>query len=134
RAAWLMATVARTVHYAHQRGILHLGLRVSNILLDAEGRPHVADFGLAGAIVADSNVSRMGTPIGTPSFMAPEQTSGAADAIPTATDVYGLGAILYALLTGRPPFRSESVLETLRQVREQAPERPSQLSPRVPKD
>src|SRR5206468_4001907 len=104
------------------------------ILLDADGRPHVADFGLAKRVEADSGLTQSGVILGTPSYMAPEQASGRRGEVTTATDVYGLGAVLYALLTGRPPFSGESVLETLDRVREQPPERPSRLNARVPRD
>src|SRR5262249_36835983 len=124
RSAELIATVARAIHHAHQRGILHRDLKPSNIVIDAAGQPHVTDFGLARRVEADSELTLSGAILGTPSYMAPEQASGDKKAITTATDVYGLGAVLYAVLTGKPPFRGDSVFETLEQVRRNAPEPP----------
>jgi WD40 repeat protein len=133
-AAKLVATAARAVHHAHQRGILHRDLKPANILVDEHAEPHVTDFGLARRIEADSSLTQSGALIGTPSYMAPEQTTGRRSVVTTATDVYGLGAVLYATLTGRAPFAADSVAETLQQVRERAPERPSRLNRQVSRD
>ncbi len=135
-AAKLLATVAGAVDHAHRHGILHRDLKPSNILLDRDGQPHVSDFGLARRLDADSDLTVSGAIVGTPSFMAPEQALGhARRGAPTiSTDVYGLGAILYALLTGRAPFRGETPLDTIEMVRNTAPIRPSTLNPRVDRD
>jgi WD40 repeat protein/tRNA A-37 threonylcarbamoyl transferase component Bud32 len=132
-AAEVVATVARAVHHAHQRGILHRDLKPSNILVDRAGQPHVADFGLARRVEGDSAVTQAGAIVGTPSYMAPEQAAGAS-ILTTAVDVYGLGAILYELLTGRPPFRAETPLDTLVQVRTEEPPRPRSLAPHTNRD
>ncbi len=133
-AAQLVATVARAVHHAHQRGVLHRDLKPSNIVIDAAGQPHVTDFGLARRVEGDPELTQSGAILGTPSYMAPEQASGQRKAISTVTDVYGLGAVLYALLTGKPPFKGDSVLETLDQVRQAPPEPPSGIGRRLDRD
>ncbi len=133
-SARLVATIAAAIHHAHQRGILHRDLKPANILIDDRGQPHITDFGLARHIDTGSSLTHSGYPVGTPSYMSPEQVRGEKGSFTTATDVYGLGSILYALLTGHPPFVGSSLAETLDKVRDDAPEPPAHVNARVPRD
>jgi WD40 repeat protein len=133
-AARLVETLARAVHAAHQKGVIHRDLKPSNVLLAEDGTPKVADFGLAKQLDDDSGRTREGDVMGTPSYMAPEQAAGDVGSVGPATDVYALGAILYECLTGRPPFRGATLLETLEQVRHRDPVPLTQLQPKVPRD
>ncbi len=134
RVAGLVAKVARAIHHAHERGILHRDLKPSNILIDDRGEPLVADFGLARRLDGGSDLTRTGVVVGTPSYMAPEQAGGRNEAIAAATDVHGLGAILYFLLSGRPPYRATSLLEILDRVRSASPRPPSTVRRAVDPD
>ncbi len=131
-AARLISTIARAVHYAHERGFVHCDLKPSNILLDARGQPHVTDFGVARRVEEASSLTASGALMGTASYMAPEQASGDRKNLAPTVDVYGLGAVFYELLTGRPPFRAATVPETVVQVLEGEPTPPRELNPVVP--
>jgi serine/threonine-protein kinase len=133
-AARLVVTAAEAVHHAHQPGILHRDIKPANILLDDRGQPHVTDFGLAKRVEGDSELTQSGAILGTPAYMSPEQAWGRRGAVTTASDVYGLGAVFYALLAGRAPFVGDTVVDTIQRVRERAPEPLSKLNPRTPRD
>jgi WD40 repeat protein len=130
----LLIKVCRTVHYAHQRGILHRDLKPSNILLDSQGEPHVADFGLAKSLDQDSGFTYSSSILGSPNYMAPEQAVSHSGPVSTSADVYGLGAILYQILTGHPPFEGKTALETIRLVVDMPPVSPRKLNPLVDAD
>jgi len=134
RAVELIAKVARTVHYAHEHGILHRDIKPGNILLDAKGEPHLTDFGLARLVESESSVTQTLDVLGTPSYMAPEQAMGNNAAVSSATDVYGLGAVLYQLLTGHPPFAGGTTYETIKLLENTEPRSPRLLNPKVDRD
>lgn len=134
RAAELVETLARAVHAAHERGIVHRDLKPSNVMLTEVGTPKIADFGLAKRLDDDSGHTHTGEILGTPSYMAPEQAEGKKDEIGPRTDIYALGAILYELLAGRPPFLGSTPLESLRQVVNNEPVPPSQCKATTPRD
>jgi tRNA A-37 threonylcarbamoyl transferase component Bud32 len=129
----IIEQVAQAVHYAHQRGVIHRDLKPGNILLDAAGQPHVTDFGLAKRLGNEGGVTQTGAVVGTPSYMAPEQAGGK-KVLTTAVDTYALGAILYEALTGRPPFRADTALDTLLQVLDHQLAPPHAINRRVDRD
>jgi tetratricopeptide (TPR) repeat protein len=133
-AARTVEALARAVQYAHERGIVHRDLKPANVMLADDGTPKVTDFGLAKRLEADSGQTQTGQILGTPSYMAPEQAGGDTAKVGPAADVYALGAILYDLLTGRPPFTGSSVLDTLEMVRTREPVPPGQLAGKLPRD
>ncbi|MDG3007795.1 serine/threonine-protein kinase [Paludisphaera mucosa] len=133
-AARLAATAAEAVHHAHQRGVLHRDLKPANILLDERGAPYVTDFGLARRLGAGPDLTQSGAILGTPGYMAPEQAGGRRAAVTTASDVYGLGTVIYAMLAGRAPFIGSTAMETIEQVRNRPPEPPSRHNPDTPRD
>jgi tRNA A-37 threonylcarbamoyl transferase component Bud32 len=134
QAAEFIATIADAVQFAHQRGILHRDLKPQNVMLDADRRPRLTDFGLAKRFGVDSTLTQTGTVVGSPSYMAPEQAQGRADRVGPHSDVYALGAILYELLTGRAPFNADSVEATLVKVASEEPVAPRKANPNVPED
>ncbi len=136
-AAELISKVARTVHYAHEHGILHRDIKPGNILLDQQGEPHLTDFGLARLVETESTVTRTLEVLGTPSYMAPEQAAAnnpATAGLTSATDVYGLGAVLYQLLTGHPPFAGGTTYETIKLLLETEPKQPRQLNAKIDRE
>src|SRR5947207_455828 len=134
RAVELIAKVARTVHYAHDHSILHRDIKPGNILLDAKGEPHLTDFGLARLVETESTVTRTLEVLGTPSYMAPEQAVGNNDAVSSVTDVYGLGAVLYQLLTGHPPFAGGTTYETIKLLLDTEPRQPRLWNSKIDRD
>jgi eukaryotic-like serine/threonine-protein kinase len=134
RAVELIAKVARTVHYAHEHGILHRDIKPGNILVDQKGGAHLTDFGLARLVETESTVTRTKEVLGTPSYMAPEQAVGETRNLTSATDVYGLGAVLYQLLTGQPPFAGGTTYETIRLLLDTEPRPPRLLNRKIDRD
>jgi WD40 repeat protein len=133
-ASALVAAAADAVHHAHLRGVLHRDLKPANIIVDEQGKPHLTDFGVAKRLDADVDLTQSGAILGTPAYMAPEQASGRRGVVTIASDVYGLGGIFYALLTGKAPFGGDSVIETLQAVRERSPTPPSRHNRKIPRD
>src|SRR5262249_26555519 len=129
RAAALVEILARAVHAMHGRGILHRDLKPANVLLTADGQPKITDLGLARQMDAGTGQTASGGVLGTPSYMAPEQARGKKQEVGPAADVYALGAILYELLTARPPFQADTPLDILQQVVSEEPVPPGQLHP-----
>jgi TolB-like protein/tetratricopeptide (TPR) repeat protein len=134
QAAELIAKIARTVHYAHEHGILHRDIKPGNILLDAKGEPLLTDFGLARLVESESSVTHTLDVLGTPSYMAPEQAVGNNAAVSSVTDVYGLGAVLYQLLTGQPPFAGGTTYDTIKLLLDTEPRQPRLLNPKIDRD
>jgi eukaryotic-like serine/threonine-protein kinase len=134
RAAELIAKLARTVHYAHEHGILHRDIKPGNVLLDAKGEPHLTDFGLARLVETESTVTQTMEVLGTPSYMAPEQAVGNNACVTSVTDVYGLGAVLYQLLTSHPPFAGGTTYETIKLLLDTEPRQPRLLNPKIDRD
>jgi TRAP transporter TAXI family solute receptor len=131
QAAALVKDVADGIQHAHERGIIHRDLKPANIIVDADGRPKVGDFGLAKDIRREEGLTDTGTSLGTPSYMSPEQAAAKLDEVAAASDIYSLGAVLYELLTGRPPFRADSTVDTLLDVIHRNPANPRSLNPKI---
>ena len=134
RAVELIAKVARTVHYAHEHRILHRDIKPGNILVDQKGEPHLTDFGLARLVETESTVTRTLEVLGTPSYMAPEQAIGNNAQLTAATDVYGLGAVFYQLLTGHPPFAGGTTYETIKLLLDTDPRQPRLWNSKIDRD
>jgi serine/threonine-protein kinase len=134
KAAELIGVLTRALAEAHGLGIVHRDLKPGNVLLTADGVPKIADFGLAKSLASDSHFTRTGLMVGSPCYMAPEQAESRSNEVGPATDVYSLGAMLYELLTGHPPFKAATVIQTLDQVRSQEPVPPRQMQPALPRD
>src|SRR5262245_13282352 len=134
KAAELISKLAHTVHYAHEHGILHRDIKPGNVLLDVKGEPHLTDFGLARLVESESTVTRTVEVLGTPSYMAPEQAAGNNTKLTNATDVYGVGAVLYQLLTGHPPFAGGTTYDTIKLLLETEPRPPRLWNPKVDRD
>ncbi len=133
-AAQLVTQISDAVSYAHEKGVVHRDLKPANILIDGQGRPRVTDFGLAKRVEVDSGLTMAGQMLGTPSYMPPEQAAGRQEQVGPRSDVYSLGATLYNLLTGRPPFQSADPVNTLKQVLETDPVPPAKLNSDIPRD
>lgn len=133
-AARIMSVVARAIDFAHRRGVLHRDLKPSNVLLDEEGQPHVNDFGLAKQLSAQQSITRSGAVIGTPAYMSPEQAAGNRGQVGPASDVYGLGSILYHAITGQPPFSGDSAVDVVLMVLEQDPPLARKVFPQSDRD
>src|SRR2546430_2294287 len=134
QAVELIVKVARIVHYAHEHGILHRDIKPGNILLDAKGEPHLTDFGLARLVETESTMTRTLEVLGTPSYMAPEQAAGNNTQLTSATDVYGLGAVFYQLLTGQPPFAGGTTYETIKLLLDTEPRQPRLLNSKIDRE
>jgi serine/threonine protein kinase len=127
RAAELITTIAHALQYAHSHGVIHRDIKPQNIMVDLDGKPHLMDFGMAKLLENPSFITAVGMAMGTPSFMSPEQALGRMTRVDRRSDVYSLGAVLYALVTGRPPFRGTSPMDTIRMVAHDEVTPPSQL-------
>lgn len=130
-AAEIGLAISRAVHYSHNQGVLHRDLKPSNLMIDHDGRPHITDFGLAKQSTSDSGLTQTGVILGTPSYIAPEQAAGSRGDVGIHSDIYSLGAILYYMVTGRPPFQAASAMDTIMLVLEQEPVAPRIINPAI---